>query len=421
MKPIFLALLAALILSSGGIGTAFAKSENEVKPERAVGCRTDAKPPAPRSKEFPDAIKVLPPEQGAYAGLYSIGTTRADYREAPAKLGYTPAILFTFHDWISDADFSKSKPKLRTFEDPMEDASANVVQMAAEAQEKGSVLAVTWALQCCNWGSTPWWFGFGKTKITTARVLNGDFDDYIRTVARQVKAYGKPIMLTLYSEFNMQGAFLFGKNGDARIGDADHICKFYGDPTLPDGPERVRDAFMKVIDLFRAEGVRNVTWFMYAASGYMDPQHDDYSPWLHPKFFYPGDDYIDWVGQSAYFVDPSWNYKVGEDSSVIARALKPGYDAWGEVTARPMFLPEFGASGTLDSDRSAVLREVMRNYLPTLPRVKAFTLADFLIAEICCLQPRLGVKFPQEVTAWRENVSDNPYYQKRLRFGAPAR
>lgn len=419
MKSTVTALVFALTLS--GLGrVAAAQPEYEVKPERAAGCRTAVRPPAPRSKEFSDAIKVLPPERGAYTGLYSIGTTRADYREAPKKVGYTPPILFTFHDWVSDADYSKAKPKLRTFEDALEGDSTTVLQMANDIQEKGSVLAVTWALQCCNWSSTLWWFGFGQTEITVTRLLKGDFDNYIRTVARQVKAFAKPIMLTLFSEFNTQGAFLFGEKGNQRIDDVDHICKLYGDATLPDGPERVRDAFMKVIDMFRAEGVKNVTWFMYATSRYMDPQHKDYSPWLHPKFFYPGDGYMDWVGQSAYFVDPSWTDVVTEDLSVIARALKPGYDAWGQITQRPLFLPEFGASGKPDIDRSAVIRDVMSNYLPTMPRVKAFTLADFRIAEVCCAHPRLGARFAQEIAAWRKGVAQNPYYQKQLRTGAPA-
>lgn len=411
---IFGLLLLSFVAALGHAG------EMDVTAEQAAGCRSDVKPPAARSKEAPDAVKVLPPDSGIYAGLYSIGTTRADYRQHPAKLGYTPPIVFTFHDWISDEDFAKPNPHLRTFQDPLEDKATTVLGMAAEAYASGSVLAVTWALQCCDWGSTLWWYGFGNTRITIARLLNGEFDEYVRTVARQVKAYGKPMMLSPFSEFNVQGAYQFGKNGTERINKATNICSLYGDPSLPDGPERVRDAFMKVIDLFRTEGVKNVTWFMYAASGYMDPQHNDYSAWLHPKFFYPGDDYIDWVGQSAYFVDPSWSYKIG-DSSVVQRALQYGYTAWGEVTQKPLFLPEFGASSKPQSDRSAVLRDVMKNYLPTLPRVKAFALADFLIAEICCQLPRMGQYFAQELTAWRESVTQNPYYVKRLRLSGQVR
>jgi beta-mannanase len=156
--------------------------------------------------------------------------------------------------------------------------------------------------------------------------------------------------------------------------------------------------------------VRNVTWFMYASSRYMDPTFQDSSEWLHPKFFYPGDAYMDWVGQSVYFADPAATKPVNEDASLVEPAILPGYNAWGEVTQRPLFLPEFGALGDASASRAAVIRDVMQNYLPTLPRVKALTLADFWIAEVCCQVPRLGQTFPEEVEAWRESVTRNPLY-----------
>ena len=31
-------------------------------------------------------------------------------------------------------------------------------------------------------------------------------------------------------------------------------------PNFPDGPERFRDAYRHIIDLFRKEGVKNITW-----------------------------------------------------------------------------------------------------------------------------------------------------------------
>ena len=34
----------------------------------------------------------------------------------------------------------------------------------------------------------------------------------------------------------------------------------YGDPYFPDGPERFRDAYRHIIDLFRKEDVKNITW-----------------------------------------------------------------------------------------------------------------------------------------------------------------
>jgi hypothetical protein len=391
-------------------------ADMKVNANATQGCVVSVKAPPPRSRELPDALKVLPPEKGIYAGLYSIGTVEQDFRAFTGKAGYGPPIVFTFHDWISDEDFAKSSPKLRTFADPLEGSTTSVLAFAEEVSRQGGVPAIAWAIQCCDWGSTLWWLGLRSTNVSVSRVIQGDFDGYIRKVAVQVKGFGKPIMLTLFSEFNLQGAFAFGPKGRDGIDSADHICNEYGDRGWPDGPERVRDAFIHVIDLFRAEGVKNVTWFMYAGSNYMDPQHGDYSPWLHPKYFYPGDDYLDWVGLSTYFIDPRWKFKVNDEVTVISRALKPGYDAWGEVTKKPLYLPEFASLGKVDSDRSTILREVMQTYLPTLPRVKAVTLADFLIGEQCCQVPRLGVTHKKEIEVWREVVGTNPNYVKRLRY-----
>lgn len=412
----------AACLGCTGLAQAAEKNEFRLKSERAAAsCSADVKLPAGRSREAPDAVKVLPSPNGIYAGVYSIGTTRADVREFARKTGKSPAIVFTFHDWIGDDDFASERPKLRSFADDMEDKGVTPIQLARQLDKQGSVLAVTWAMQCCDFTSTAWWYGLRKTRVTLPRLLKGDFDDYIRQVAGEVKAYGKPIMLALFSEFNWQAAMAFGKDGATRMSEADDLCGQYGDPRWPDGPERLRDAHRHVIDLFRAEGVKNVTWFMYANSGYMDPKGRNYSVWLHPKFSYPGDDYIDWVGQSTYFIDPKWGRSPSKDADVIGGALAPGYAAWGEVTQRPMFLPEFGAVGDKALDRSAIYAEVMGKVLPAMPRVKALTLADFLIAEICCQVPRLGEPFAGEISAWRKHVGENAAYEFKVRTGPPAR
>ncbi|MDR4480963.1 MAG: hypothetical protein R3B37_14610 [Nitrospira sp.] len=364
-----------------------------------------------------ERVTLTPPPNGAYIGLYSIGSIEEDHHRFVAKNGHTPAVVFTFHDWVSDDDWASSSPHFRTFTDPLEASAVSPLQLAEQVRMEGGVLAVAWAIQCCDWESRLFWYGFRKPTVTVPRLLRGDFDVYIVTVARQIKAYGHPIMLTLFSEFNYQGLMGFGGGGGDRLEDAEHLCQLYGDPTWPDGPERIRDAFIHVIDIFRKEDVRNVTWFMYAGSHYMNPQHEDYNPWLHPKYFYPGDDYIDWVGQSAYFIDPRVAPKLRQQElgTPITDALAPGYAAWGTVTQRPLFLPEFGVLGDGSASRARVLEEVFREVLPRFDRVKAITLADFKIAEEFYEVPRLGT-FDDETSAWIRVVRENPQYLKQASF-----
>ena len=209
----------------------------------------------------------------------------------------------------------------------------------------------------------------------------------------------------------------FGKEGADRLDDVGHLCRLYGDPTWPDGPERIRDAFIHVIDMFRQQEVRNVTWFMYAGSHYTNPRHEDSNQWLHPKYFYPGDEYIDWVGQSAYFVDPDVAQHIRQQdlATSIKEALEPGYEAWGSVTQRPFFLPEFGVLGDGLFSRAHIIEQVFGQVLPRFARIKAVALADFKIAEEFYEVPRLGT-FEDETVAWKRAVRENPHYIARAAF-----
>ncbi len=385
--------------------------------EATAGCRSEVTPPKGSRSPSPTSVSLATPSRGAYIGLYSIGPILADRRDFVSKTGHVPAIVFTFHDWVSDEDWNSSSPHLRTFADPMESTSISPLQLAEELRTQGGVLAVAWAIQCCDWDSTLFWYGFRKPTGTVTRLLAGDFDDYIVTVARQIRDYRHPIMLTLFSEFNYQGMMVFGKQGGERLEDTEQLCRLYGDPTWPDGPERIRDAFVHVIELFRREGARNVTWFMYAGSHYMNPHHEDYNPWLHPKFFYPGDEYIDWVGQSAYFIDPRIPPKLRQQElrTPITEALAPGYEAWRTVTQRPLFLPEFGILGDGSTSRARIIEEVFREVLPRFDRVHAITLAHFQIAQDVYEVPRLGV-FRDEEIAWKRAVLENSQYLKQASF-----
>ena len=64
---------------------------------------------------------------------------------------------------------------------------------------------------------------------------------------------------------------------------------------MPDGPERFRDAYRHIVSLFRAEGAVNVTWVFHLASTSWPNKE-----WNAPHHYYPGDDWVDWIGVSVY-------------------------------------------------------------------------------------------------------------------------
>ncbi len=120
-------------------------------------------------------------------------------------------------------------------------------------------------------------------------IIDGKFDTQLRLWAQQAKVDPRPLLVDFAVEpngdwFSWSGIFNGAGKRDG-----------YGDPTYYDGPERYRDAYRHIIDLFKEEGVNNITWFFHADI-YSNPEVE----WNKAKYYYPGDDYIDWIGVSLY-------------------------------------------------------------------------------------------------------------------------
>jgi len=282
--------LAAGVWLSGPAAQAEYLADLMLQAGATDGCAFEVSAPAPRTQPLDGAVKVLPPEVGLYAGLYQIPTKPRDVDAYEAAFEWMPPIVFTFHDWFADTNYSTTPD--RTMLDPMEGSgSVPPLDLARYLYERGSVLSLAWAVYCCDYYAAEFWTGAAPPHDHINRILRGEEDGFIRESARQIKAAGVPIMLSIVPEFNRQGFFLFGEDGRSWMTSVPHLCNGYGDPTWPDGPERIRDAMMHVTDLFREEGVTNVTWFMYAANLYMHdaPDLDSESMWFHPKYYYPGD------------------------------------------------------------------------------------------------------------------------------------
>lgn len=120
-------------------------------------------------------------------------------------------------------------------------------------------------------------------------IIDGDFNAEITQWALDAKATNKPMMIEFGTEVNGDWFPWNGRwNGGGTITE-------YGDPELPDGPERFRDAYRHIIDLFRAQNVTNVTWAFHVNAISIPDES-----WNNMKAYYPGDDYIDWIGISIY-------------------------------------------------------------------------------------------------------------------------
>jgi hypothetical protein len=120
-------------------------------------------------------------------------------------------------------------------------------------------------------------------------IINGSYDSYINGYALQVKNWGKPLFIRLGHEFNGDWYTYGGANngGGTLTG--------FGDSTKADGPERFIAAYQRVHDLFEAQNVDNVVWVWCLNNG-SSPNET----WNVPEAYYPGDEYVDWIGFDGY-------------------------------------------------------------------------------------------------------------------------
>lgn len=117
--------------------------------------------------------------------------------------------------------------------------------------------------------------------LTVRDVREGAADSYIRTYARDVRNYGKPVLITPFvAEFN--GAWWWAVSPDMN-------------PNLT--TDDFVQAWRRVVEIFRAVGASNVSW-AWIVNNYPQPTEEPVIA------FYPGDDYVDWIGADIYDTSP---------------------------------------------------------------------------------------------------------------------
>jgi mannan endo-1,4-beta-mannosidase len=112
--------------------------------------------------------------------------------------------------------------------------------------------------------------------ISLQAITAGGYDKYLRTYAKAVRAFGHPVIL----------AFGHEMNGTWYSWGADHVT-----------PTEFIAAWRHVVQVFRAEGVSNVTW-MWAVSS-VNRTSSSLQQW------WPGAEWVDAVGVDGYYYRPS--------------------------------------------------------------------------------------------------------------------
>jgi hypothetical protein len=127
-----------------------------------------------------------------------------------------------------------------------------------------------------------------ERRYTLERIAAGDFDRQLSRWADGARALGVPLLLSFGADVNEDwGPWNARWNGAGQT-DA------YGDVGVADGAERYRDAYRRVVTLFRSAGASNVS-FVFSVDA-RAPTED----WDAVSRYYPGDRFVDWLEISGY-------------------------------------------------------------------------------------------------------------------------
>lgn len=252
---------------------------------------------------------LVPPENGAYVGAFADFGPSANEVSVAAIDDYQHSIgknltwAYFANDWL---DGEVAFPHQN-------------VQACREAGVIPYIRMMPWSRM--EGGSEP------DPVFTMSRFLRGDFDDALYEWSKAAKNSGGPLMVEFGPEVNGKWFPWNGKwNGGA-------TTTGYGDPHWPDGPERFRDVFRRIVTQFRSWGVDNVTWVFH-----IDSSPEPESNWNDMRYYYPGDNFVDWIGVSVFGAQlPSHEW------SWFSDRLSERYD---EITALspslPLLIAEFG-------------------------------------------------------------------------------
>ena len=183
--------------------------------------------------------------------------------------------------------------------------------------------------------------GHKEEVFSMQNIIDGKFDSDLKAWANEAKKDNIPLLVDFAVEPNGDWFSWSGKfNGGS-------ITNEYGNSDYPDGAERYRDAYRHIIDLFKAQGVKNITWFYhFNYASYPNEQ------WNQAKYYYPGDEYIDWIGFSLYGAQTLDEEYDGLEFSI---QLSEFYNSIESLnTTKPIALLEFGVTDNHNEGNKSV-------------------------------------------------------------------
>jgi beta-mannanase len=167
-------------------------------------------------------------------------------------------------------------------------------------------------------GSTPlitWEPWITHPSGTLEAIASGSYESYVKEFLRAARDWGKPVLLRFAHEMNGNWYPWDGfHNGES------------------DGPEKYQRAWLYLYNVRQALKADNVK-LVWCPNNANQPT----APWNTPAAYYPGDQYVDWIGMDGY----NWGYSAWQSFDAVFENI---YETLTALTARPLLIGEFSCA-----------------------------------------------------------------------------
>jgi beta-mannanase len=202
--------------------------------------------------------------------------------------------------------------------------------LPAAVAAHGSMPLITWE----PWDPSA---GANQPAFALSAIVAGNYDAYVRSWAKGLAAYGKPVLLRFAHEMNGTWyPWARGINGNT--------------------PAQYVAAWRHVHDLFAAAGAKNVQW-VWSPNVAWDAAAAFTS-------YFPGDAYVDWLGLDGY----NWG---GSGWQSFVQVFGASYQSITALSAKPLMIAET-ASAEAGGSKAQWITDAFSTQIPTkYPRVQA--------------------------------------------------
>jgi hypothetical protein len=305
----------------------------------ASGCQEQSEA---RTKEKTAPVKIdgpmslVMPKNGAYTGAY------VDFGEGESHVTY---------DALTGFEQLTGKPLATVAFGNFWGDQAFPLKTIRIIASYGAVPLIFWS----PWDK-PYNEGRGPDRFGLREILAGKWDAYIDAWADAARQYGKPLLVTWGLEMNgtwfpWSGCFY----GGSKV-----VGRHDGHP-LYAGPELYKKAYRYVVDRVRAKKATNILWGFHV-NNFSSPR----SAWNRMANYYPGTNYVDWLGLSVY-----GKMAKSEGWADFDKMMAEPYTEISELDPdKPIFLAEWGVGEYPPGDKAGFITKAFNLMPDKYPRVR---------------------------------------------------